>query len=299
MKANDQKGRWTPNEFFLLPGLNFCDRFVLSCIYGLDDNGCTAGDDYIGSLIAATKVQVRNSINKMKRLGFIQVDCFRGKGILGTQRKIYCKIMVETTSPKRGGGLGNHLMKPLGGMGQNGEVVLEGVQSDSKPTSADFLKDTIDIHKNNTVQKENSDRKIALENSPYQTQLQTHEMEWRPMMGKHLTSFAEKAISLGKPLEFGGKGAWVEEEFNRLVHRHGEDRLLIVLRASVSKCDAKYPTLSFNFFKQKLQDLRLNEIPKTASTSPVKKTEAEQIAEFKKMGIGSRPIPKLTLTQNV
>lgn len=310
MRMRDKKGRWTPNEFFLLPGLNFCDRYVLSCIYGLDDNGCTAGDSYIAKLIAATKIQVRDSIKKMQKLGFIQVECFRGKGILGTQRKIYCKIMVETPSSKveNGsqnhpmkslGGFPDHLMKPLGGIGENHGVVLEGLQSKSKPQTTVFSDDTVDIQKNSTVQKGNSHKELGEENTPYQTQVETHKMEWRQTMGKHLTSFASKAMSLGKPLQFGGKGAWVEEEFNRLVHRHGEERLLIVLRASVSKCGPEYPTLSFNFFKSKIAELRLNEIPQMVSGNVVKKTEAEQMAEFRRMGLGSRAIPKLTTQQNV
>lgn len=310
MRMRDKKGRWTPNEFFLLPGLNFCDRYVLSCIYGLDDNGCTAGDSYIAKLIAATKIQVRDSIKKMQKLGFIQVECFRGKGILGTQRKIYCKIMVETPPSKveNGsqnhpmkslGGFPDHLMKPLGGIGENHEVVLEGLQSKSKPQTTVFSDDTVDIQENNTVQYGNSSKKNEEENPPYQTKLQTHKMEWMPAMGKHLASFAEKALLLGKPLQFGGKGCWVEEEFNRLLHKHGEDRLLLVLKASVAKCGDQYPSLSFNFFKGKIIDMRLDQIPQTRGVPTSKKSEVELMAEFKKMGAGSRPLPKLTLEKNV
>ena len=288
MKDYEPKGRWTPEEFFKLPNLSCLDRFVLSCIYGLDDNGCTASDSYIAKLIIITERQARRSIMKMHQLGYIQIECVRGVGIHGTKRKIFCKISVKTTLPKS-----------VSGFDQKRSVVLEGTQSISKLQSTEKKSDTIELHKNSTVQKGNSHKELGEENTPYQTQVETHKMEWRQTMGKHLTSFASKAMSLGKPLQFGGKGAWVEEEFNRLVHRHGEDRLLIVLRASVAKCGPEYPTLSFNFFKSKIAELRLNEIPQMVSGNVVKKTEAEQLAEFRRMGLGSRAIPKLTTQQNV
>ena len=299
MKDYEPKGRWTPEEFFKLPNLSCLDRFVLSCIYGLDDNGCTASDSYIAKLIIITERQARRSIMKMHQLGYIQIECVRGVGIHGTKRKIFCKISVKTTLPKSVSGLPTTLPKSVSGFDQKRSVVLEGTQSISKLQSTEKKSDTIELHKNSTVQKGNSHKELGEENTPYQTQVETHKMEWRQTMGKHLTSFASKAMSLGKPLQFGGKGAWVEEEFNRLVHRHGEDRLLIVLRASVAKCGPEYPTLSFNFFKSKIAELRLNEIPQMVSGNVVKKTEAEQLAEFRRMGLGSRAIPKLTTQQNV
>lgn len=291
MCKNNDKGRWTPPEFFKLPQLSCLDRFVLSCIYGLDDNGCIASNQYIGNLIACTKRQVMKSITKMARLGYVSVEI----GDDNCTRKIFCKIMVDRGTQTCTGGV----PKKVGGEYLNGSAVFEGLTSSGKPETPVFLEDTVDIQENSTVQKGNSHKELGEENTPYQTQVETHKMEWRPTMGKHLTSFASKAMSLGKPLQFGGKGAWVEEEFNRLVHRHGEDRLLIVLRASVAKCGDEYPTLSFNFFKSKITELRLNEIPQMASAKVVKKTEAEQLAEFRRMGLGSRAIPRLTTQQNV
>ena len=178
MKDYEPKGRWTPEEFFKLPNLSCLDRFVLSCIYGLDDNGCTASDSYIAKLIIITERQARRSIMKMHQLGYIQIECERGVGIHGTKRKIFCKISVKTTLPKSVSGLPTTLPKSVSGFDQKRSVVLEGTQSISKLQSTEKKSDTIELHKNSTVQKGNSHKELGEESTPYQTQVETHKMEW-------------------------------------------------------------------------------------------------------------------------
>ncbi len=263
MTKSADKGRWIPQEFFKLPSLSCLDRLVLSCIRGLDtslDSGCFCNDQFIADLIAVKKTQVHRSIMKMHRLGYIQIECERGAGIHGTKRKIYCNILTKTTSTKTSSDLPTTGTNSSSGIDQKRPVVFEGVQLIGEPTSTVFLEDTVDTQEKEAIAKaielsSREDKTDAL----YQTRIQQRKMDWTPKLGAHLSEFAAKAIEYGKPLQFSGGGAWSDEQFNRLLHRHGKERLEVVLKVAVKDC--KYDQLSTTFFLIKADKYKLDDLP--------------------------------------
>lgn len=142
MKKFEPISRVVHAEFLKLSGINCTDKLVLAVIYGLDDNGCTASDLYIADQIGIPERQARRAITKLNSLGYVEVTCERGKGILGTKRVITCKILVKTTSQKRSV-VPNHLPKTVSGFDQKRSVVLEVVQGEHMLQSAEISSDSI------------------------------------------------------------------------------------------------------------------------------------------------------------
>mgnify|MGYP001005651396 CR=1 FL=1 len=232
MKDYDLAGRWVPIEFINLKNINHLDRFVLACLYGLDDNGCTACDDYIGELVAATKEQVHRSIMKLHKLGYIQIECQRGRGVYGTSRKIYCKATIQTTVRNRPV-VQTTPTNPSSGSTQNRPVVLEPVQSIPTSQSADLKRDTVEYTNNNIIYSTENEIK-------HEEKFQT--LELKPKVGSDLLErlkevVKEKHLMLG----FG------DEQLSTL-SAFDEESLVICMRAASESC--KGTRLSWNYYRK-------------------------------------------------
>lgn len=233
MKDFGPKGQWIPDEFIRLPMISHLDRMVLSCVYALDDNGCTACDAYIADKTCLTPRQVRRSLSKMYKVGYLEFDCKRGEGILGTQRKIYCKILVKTIDRNRAVVHPTTIPKAGSGFDQKRAVVCEPTQSVSMPKSHEFNSNIIDTSNNNIIYSTENEIK-------HEEQFQT--MELKPKVGSDLLErlkevVKEKHLMLG----FG------DEQLSTL-SAFDEESLVICMRAASESC--KGTRLSWNYYRK-------------------------------------------------
>lgn len=268
MKCYELKGRWTPAEFFQLEGINCTDRFVMSCIYGLDDNGCVASNKYIAEQIAISTRQVEDSISKLKRKGFIKVELIGQEGKRGWTRKIYCKIMVEDpnmTPGKTGikeGRLPEKRESMPGKTGIKNSTVpgIQTLQSTEEKRDSIERQESISYSLGNLIEEKTG------------TEVKQSTAQWTPTLGKPLASFAALAVDKYKlPLKLTGTGAWDDQNFERLLSRHGEKRLEQALKVAAGKCS--YEALSLKFFLLKIKDLGFLDMPKPTETNFTQETE--------------------------
>lgn len=73
-------GVWIPAEIWLENGLNALEKILLVEINSLDnENGCTAGNDYLSGFLGVTTIRVSQMIKKLKDDGYIYEESFDGR----------------------------------------------------------------------------------------------------------------------------------------------------------------------------------------------------------------------------
>lgn len=87
--TRDFKGIWIPKDIWLDERLNTNDKIILMEIDSLDssDDGCFASNEYLSNFCKCTEWTVSTSINKLVKLGYLEVVKFDG-------RKRYIKSRV-------------------------------------------------------------------------------------------------------------------------------------------------------------------------------------------------------------
>ena len=79
--TRDFKGIWIPKEIWLDNRLNTIDKILLLEVDSLDcgDDGCYASNEYLAKFCQCTEWTVSTSINKLIKLGYINVIKFDGR----------------------------------------------------------------------------------------------------------------------------------------------------------------------------------------------------------------------------
>lgn len=79
--TRDFKGIWIPKDIWLDERLNTNDKIILMEIDSLDssDDGCFASNEYLSNFCKCTEWKVSTSINKLVKLGYLEVVKFDGR----------------------------------------------------------------------------------------------------------------------------------------------------------------------------------------------------------------------------
>lgn len=75
------KGIWIPSEVWLDDRLNALDKIILLEIDSLDstDEGCYASNKYLSEFCQCTETKISTAINKLVKLGYLEVVKFDGR----------------------------------------------------------------------------------------------------------------------------------------------------------------------------------------------------------------------------
>lgn len=79
--TRDFKGIWIPKEIWLDERLNTVDKIILLEVDSLDssEEGCYASNEYLSEFCKCSESTISNSINKLIKLGYIEVKKFDGR----------------------------------------------------------------------------------------------------------------------------------------------------------------------------------------------------------------------------
>jgi biotin operon repressor len=79
MEERAFKGIWIPKEIWLDERLTALDKVILAEIDSLDNDGCTASNDYLAKMCGCTSTKVSKAITKLKNFGMIEIVSFDGR----------------------------------------------------------------------------------------------------------------------------------------------------------------------------------------------------------------------------
>ena len=84
-----------PFTILSLKKLSFLERGVLAIIHHLDDNGCTATNQFIADRLSLSLDQVRRAVFRLIENGYVFSKCVKGGSKRGTERVLSCRLIVS------------------------------------------------------------------------------------------------------------------------------------------------------------------------------------------------------------
>lgn len=215
-----------PHDILCLTGLTCLEKMVLSLVHHLDDNGCTAGNEFLQDRLSITAKQLKGALRNLESKGMIKRLIEMGQGILGKNRKLLSQIVVRTMVPKGPMVSIDHGTKRAHGMVPKGPMVLEGLSGLPISVSTEIPSDSL-----NTVSNIYTIENSEIHGKPFQPV---------PKVGSDLLEkLKDEVKKKGLCLGFGDEQLATLSAFD-------EQSLVICMRLAAEGC--KGNRISFNYF---------------------------------------------------
>src|SRR5690606_28459598 len=97
-RATKNKGVWIPDSILTNPDLNSSHKILLSFIFSLDNNGCTAGNNFLADSLVWPYKTLQRNLDELKKLGYVRsINTKSGRKLIASTSAQY--LEDETIYP--------------------------------------------------------------------------------------------------------------------------------------------------------------------------------------------------------